>query len=258
MRRCGHEILAVSSPAEAPLKEWATGCGIPCVTEPIELVELVGQANPNYLFSIVNYQVLPRELLALPCVAVNYHDGPLPRYAGVYATSWAILNGETRHGITWHIMIDKIDAGDILKQAPVAIADGDTVHTLNMKCYLAAFRAFGALLQEIESGAESRVQQDLSLRTYFGRSKWASTSISWDWTAQKIGRFCRALAFEPAPNPIGTPTGVINGSTVHIRSAVPCAGSGKPPGTVVEVTANSIQVATGEGDVYLYGVGPSS
>ena len=36
--------------------------------------------------------------------AVNFHDGPLPAYAGLNAPVWAILNREATHGITWHLI----------------------------------------------------------------------------------------------------------------------------------------------------------
>ena len=44
----------------------------------------------------------------------NFHDGPLPRYAGLFSSSWAIVNNEKTHGVTWHKITKKIDAGDIV------------------------------------------------------------------------------------------------------------------------------------------------
>jgi polyketide synthase PksN len=254
LQRRGHELVAVSSPEGSPLKEWSNSFGVPYVND-IGLVTEIARRTPvDYLFSIVNYRVLPGELLRLARLPINYHDGPLPRYAGVYATSWAILNNETQHGITWHMMTEKVDCGDILKQVSVAISPDDTVHSLNMKCYFAAYRGFVSLLQELEAGTMSRTPQDLTQRTYYGRSKWGSTLISWDWTASEIDRFCRALAFHPAHNPIGDPIAGLNGVPVYVRAAVPCAGSGKPIGTIVEVTEDYVQVATANDDVRLYGV----
>ena len=78
--------------------------------------------------------------LALPRrFAINYHDAPLPRYAGRHATPWAILQQETQYAVTWHVMASTIDAGDILVQQPVSIAPQDTAYTLNLACFDAAF-----------------------------------------------------------------------------------------------------------------------
>jgi methionyl-tRNA formyltransferase len=151
-------------------------------------------------------------------------------------------------------MVDKVDAGDILQQRAVALSHDDTVHSLNMKCHLAAYRAFNALLPELESGSVSRIPQDPNARTYYGRSKWASTLISWDWTVQQISRFCRALAFHPEPNPIGEAMADLNGFPMYVSAATPCAGSGHPIGTIVDVTDDYVQVAAADGDVRLHNV----
>ena len=62
----------------------------------------------DYLFSVANLAMLPPSLLhAARLGAINFHDGPLPRFAGLNATSWALLSGATSHGITWHEMADR-------------------------------------------------------------------------------------------------------------------------------------------------------
>ena len=58
----------------------------------------------DWLLSIANLQIVPEVLLAKAEGAVNFHDGPLPDYAGLNAPVWARLNGETKHGITWHLI----------------------------------------------------------------------------------------------------------------------------------------------------------
>jgi folate-dependent phosphoribosylglycinamide formyltransferase PurN len=59
--------------------------------------------------------VLPPTVLRLARrLAINYHDALLPNYAGGNAVSWALLHGEIGHGVTWHEMTERIDAGGIL------------------------------------------------------------------------------------------------------------------------------------------------
>ncbi|MCZ2147308.1 MAG: hypothetical protein LC126_05985 [Bryobacterales bacterium] len=256
LQRRNHNVAATCSPDGAPLKSWAEAASIPHFSNIGELANFACDRKPDYLFSIVNYRVLPLELLRIPRLPINYHDGPLPRYAGVYATSWAIINNEAQHGVTWHVMVDKVDAGDILTQRSVVLSENETVHSLNMKCHIAAYRAFSVLLSELESESVSRTPQNLHERTYYRRSKWKSTRISWNWTAREIDRFCRALAFHPGHNPIGEPIGVLNGVQVYVQTAIPCTGSGEPVGTIVDVAKDYVQVATAEDDVRLYNIRP--
>ena len=63
--------------------------------------------------------------------AINFHDGPLPRYAGLNAPVWAIINGEPDHGITWHMIEGGVDEGDILEQRLFELASEETALTLN-------------------------------------------------------------------------------------------------------------------------------
>ena len=82
------------------------------------------------------------QVLALARGAVNFHDGPLPRYAGLNAPVWAILNGERQHGISWHLIEGGVDEGDVLESRSFDIAPQDTALTLNTRCFEAAMESF--------------------------------------------------------------------------------------------------------------------
>jgi hypothetical protein len=124
----------------------------------------------EFLFSIVNFRILDAEILRTPRVlAINYHDGPLPRYAGSHAPAWAHRNKERSHGVTWHVIEERVDAGDILKQASFPLSREETLEALSQKCYLMGIRAFRALIVELKLGTYSRVPQDLSQRTFHRR-----------------------------------------------------------------------------------------
>ncbi|WP_426741257.1 formyltransferase family protein, partial [Pseudomonas aeruginosa] len=97
------------------IKKWCTANSIAYLENIKEFEKNHMDEEFDFLFSIVNSEIIPQKILRLPrYYAINYHNSPLPKYAGLYATSWAILNGETQHGISWHIMNEVIDAGDIL------------------------------------------------------------------------------------------------------------------------------------------------
>ena len=138
----GHVIRGVVSP-DGSVGRWAEENGIPAIGSWDALEFFLSQHPFDYLFSIVNSLVLSRSVLALPqqCV-INYHDGPLPCYAGSHATSWALMNREERHGVSWHVASEQVDAGDVLKQRAFEIAAGETALSLNARCYDAALASF--------------------------------------------------------------------------------------------------------------------
>src|SRR5229473_4314526 len=119
--QAGHRVAAVVT-SDLQNRDWAREGRIP-VTEAIEdLSDLLEDGRCDYLFSIVNPSVLAPSILRLARrSAINFHDALLPRYAGVNATSWAIINEELLHGITFHEMIETVDAGPILQQRRVSV-----------------------------------------------------------------------------------------------------------------------------------------
>lgn len=54
--------------------------------------------------------------------AINMHGGKIPEYRGANVLQWAIINGEPDLGVTWHLMVDAVDAGDICAEGTVPIA----------------------------------------------------------------------------------------------------------------------------------------
>ena len=107
-----YNIYGVVS-SDQKVHQWAQQYKISYIDPKTEdIVTFISKQPFDYLFSIVNPFILSKQVLELPrFAAINYHDAPLPKYAGNYATSWAIMQGEREHGITWHEMIDLVDAG---------------------------------------------------------------------------------------------------------------------------------------------------
>src|SRR5437588_9696410 len=99
----GHTIYGMIS-SDVVIYAWARERGMPYIDpKHKDTVTFLSQHSFDYLFSIINPHILSKQILALPRRgAINFHDSPLPRYAGSYATSWAILQGERVHGVTWH------------------------------------------------------------------------------------------------------------------------------------------------------------
>lgn len=72
-------------------------------------------------------QILKRGILAAaPLGVVNCHAGALPFYRGCNPINWAIINGETRFGVTVHAVDEGIDTGDVILQTFAPIGPDDT------------------------------------------------------------------------------------------------------------------------------------
>jgi methionyl-tRNA formyltransferase len=249
----GYTLSGVIS-SSSQLREWALERGVP-VYSPDELMVALKQQPFDYLFSIVNPLILPVEALELPKQwAINYHDGPLPRYAGMYATSWALINQEKRHGITLHRMSPKVDAGEVLIQPMFDISADETALTLNFKCYEAAIRTFQKLVQELPLGGIKPQPQDLTRRSLYPRRRRPQNGCTFDWkmTAAELGALFRGLNFGRYPNPLGMPK-IFTGSDFWLvkEMVVIEEPTSAEPGIITKLSEQALQVATAQGQVCL-------
>jgi len=154
----------------------------------------------DYIFSINNSIVLKKDFIALAKkLAINYHDALLPCYAGMYASNWALLNNEKKHGISWHVIAEKVDAGAILQTEQFEISENETAFTLNTKCFEAAIVAFEKLVEALVTETVQTIPQDLKLRTYFGLGTRPANfgCIFPNQHATDIDRLLRATDFGP-------------------------------------------------------------
>lgn len=257
----GHLLVGVVS-EDADIQHWASRRRIPYAA-PGPAAEVLLRRTPfDYLFSIVNLTVLPTEWLHLARLgAINYHDGPLPRYAGSYVTSWALLNGEQQHGISWHLMNEKMDAGDVLVQVPVSIDPDETALSLNLKCYDAALRSFGTLLDGLARHTIRAHAQNLARRTFISRHRRppAAATLRWDQPAASLDRLVRALTFGRYPNPLALPRlllptpGMLHETVAVHALQVQAQATAAQPGSVLAISDTALLVATADHPVALQG-----
>ena len=254
LRERGHAVAGVVSRNPA-VRDWATARGLPLAERADEIGALAGPGF-DWLFSIANLTVIPDEVLALPRAgAINFHDGPLPAYAGLNTPVWALLNGEAAHGVTWHLIEGGIDEGDILWQQSVEIAPDDTAFSLNSKCYGAALEGFGAVLGQLEAGALERQPQDLSERSYYGklRRPLGAGRLDFARPAEDLARALRALDFGGYWNPLCSPRVELGGQVFCVGKAEHAEAAPAAPGTVLDSKADRLKVATSAGALVLSG-----
>jgi methionyl-tRNA formyltransferase len=92
-------------------------------------------AAPDVICVACFPQILPPALLALPRFGcLNLHPSMLPAHRGPAPLFWAFRAGETRTGVTVHIMDERIDAGDLLFRKSLEIPEGIDGRSLEEAC----------------------------------------------------------------------------------------------------------------------------
>ena len=152
LRARGHHVRGVIS--ECPqVSAWAQDKGVARIAPQDDQVAWLKREPYDYLLSIVNHAITSPEVLATAGKgAINYHDSPLPEYAGFNATSWAIIEGKKTHAVTFHEMTSAVDGGRIYVQSAFEIGEDDTAFTLGAKCTEMGVSAFATLLDQLEQG----------------------------------------------------------------------------------------------------------
>ncbi|MGQ0565320.1 MAG: MupA/Atu3671 family FMN-dependent luciferase-like monooxygenase [Gemmobacter sp.] len=251
----GHGVAVVVT-QDAAVAAWGRAQGLRVEAQDKGLAGRLAGLAVDWVLSVANLVMVPDAVLALARHGgVNFHDGPLPRYAGLNAPVWALLNGETRHGITWHLMTAGVDEGAILAQSMFDIGPEETALTLNTRCFEAAVDSFPALMAALEAGAPDRRAQDRGLRSEYRRSDRPAAAGRLDFAqpADRVAALVRALDHGPYRNPLTTAKIEVGGRVLSVGAADPVEGQGKP-GTVLSATPEGLVVACGAGALRLSGL----
>lgn len=205
-------------------------------------VDRIRELQPDVIFSFYYRHMLSDEILSLaPLGGFNLHGSLLPRYRGRAPVNWALVNGETETGATLHKMVKRPDAGDIVGQQKVAIADNDTALTLHKKVLEAAQAVLKEQLPKLKNGTATFTKQDESQASYFGRRTAADGEILWHKSAKEIYNLVRAVT-EPYP---GAFSYLGQRKLIVWRSRVLDTQHDKQPGTVLSTAP--LVIACGEG-----------
>lgn len=189
-------------------------------------------------------QFLPKELLRAPKkYAINVHASLLPKYRGGAPIHYAIWKGEKETGISIIEMVEKMDAGDILKQAAIPIESTDDVGIMFDKLAVLGRQVLRESLEDIETGKEIRQAQDPSLVTFSPTISKAEEQIQWEQTAQEVDRHIRG--FRPFPSTYTRH----EGQRIKIWRGYPIdqpVNTESAPGTIVDSREDGLVVQCGQ------------
>ncbi len=223
------------------------------INAPEFLAQLRGLA-PELIFSINNFQLIREALIATPSRGIiNFHNAPLPRYAGSNAPTWAIFHGETTHGVTWHYVDAGIDSGDIVAQARFEIPRDCTAIRLIMTCLVEGARIFAAALPAILRGDAPRLAQDRAERSFFAMKDAPNgglMEVAWDFA--RLSRFVRSLHFHPFCNDVAHPAMSCDGRFFRVDEIALAAMERRgETGEVLEITDRICHFQCGDAVVSL-------
>ena len=234
-----------------PVKQLALQHGLPLVQpEKIKeenFIQWVKTINPDLMVVVAFRQILPPKLLRIPPYGcINLHASLLPNYRGAAPINWALINGETRTGVTTILMNEWMDAGDILLQRETDIAPEDDALTLSHHLSILGAKLLFETISQLKRGMLHPLPQDHSKASYAPLLKKEDGHIDWKKEAKIIHHQIRGTF----PWPGGFTTWE-NKFLKILKSKVIDEETKEQPGTVSQVSLEGIKVATGKGYLVL-------
>lgn len=121
------------------------------VTDKKKVTELLlAEESPTLVISAGNNYLFPQEVVEKRNFEIiNFHSALLPKYPGRNAQSWAIYEGETVSGATWHYVTADVDSGAIIEQRETPVGEDIRAYELTQDIMVKAFEAFQNFYEEL-------------------------------------------------------------------------------------------------------------
>lgn len=186
--------------ASPPAKVWALNNGL-TVWQPEKLKTwqpMLANIKPDMVVVIAYGQLIPQMLLEMPPHGwINVHGSLLPKYRGAGVLSAPIINGDQQTGISIMKLIKELDAGPVIAQFKIDLANNETMGSLANKVgQVVADILPNTLMGYIEGRLTPQLQDD-SQASYVSLVTTADARIDWHQPALGIERLVRAM--QPAP-----------------------------------------------------------
>src|SRR6266853_2224413 len=132
----GHEVSF--SPVKQTALTAKTNVFHPEKIRTPESEQFLREANPDAIVIIAYGQIIPARLLNIPRLGwINSHASLLPKYRGAAPINWAIVNGESKTGVTTMRIDAGMDTGDMLLKWETQIGAEETAVELGERLAIA-------------------------------------------------------------------------------------------------------------------------
>lgn len=239
--KAGHQVMLVvtqpdrprgrgQQPAPPPVKQAAIRLGLPVyqperIRSP-EAVERLRELASEGMVVVGYGQIIPQVVIELaPLGIINVHASLLPKYRGAGPIQWAILNGETRTGVTTMRIDAGLDTGDMLLKAETEIGPAENAVELGRRLALLGADLLIKTLDGLKKGEIEPQRQNPAEATLAPLLKKEDGVMDWTLPAQVLQNRVRGL--QPWPGAFTT----FRGQTLHIWKSSISAGQGATPGS---------------------------
>ena len=251
-----HEVVAVWTQPDrpsgrgrrrtgSPVKEFSLEKGLE-VHQPVKIrtgksIGLFKSHKADVAVVVAYGRILSKSYLsAFPNGCINVHFSLLPKYRGAAPVNWAIVNGETKTGVTTMRMDTGLDTGDVLLKRETEIGKEETAIELMGRLSLEGAELLSETLSRL--GRIKPTMQDHALASFAPIMSKEDGLIDWSLDAQEIVN--RVRGFQPFPRSYTSYKG--QKLTLWKASPVKREIKGDNVGEIIEAKANEFLVICGK------------
>ena len=216
----GYNVVAVVTQPDRPVgrhqdtlqpsqvKQYAISKGLP-ILQPEKMkdpvfIEALRSFNAD-IQVVVAFRMLPEIVWDMPRFGTfNVHAALLPQYRGAAPINWAVINGETKTGVTTFFLDHNIDTGRIILQDTFEIKDDYNVEdvynglmSLGAKAALKTLDMIIAGNGNVETMEQDCLISDESVLHSAPKIFKETCQINWNNTCKQIYDFIRGLSPYP-------------------------------------------------------------
>ena len=190
-----------------------------------EVVDALRALSPELMVVVGYGQIIPQTVIDLaPLGIINVHASLLPKYRGAGPIQWAILNGETRTGVTTMRIDAGLDTGDMLLKAETEIDPDENAVELSQRLAVMGADLLVKTLDGLARGTITLQRQNPDEATHAPLLKKEDGILEWSQPARAIHNRVRGL--QPWPGALT----IFRGQTLHIWRSHPRSERGPSPG----------------------------
>lgn len=264
----GYEVLAVVTGEDKPrgrkmimtptaTKQAALDMGIPVYTPKTlrddTFAKLLAEIDPEIIAVVAYGKILPKSVIEYPKYGcVNLHVSLLPKYRGAAPMQRAIIDGESKTGVTVMYMDEGLDTGDIISSVEFPIGPEDDFEAIHDRSLEIGAPLLAKTIFEIGNGEAKRTPQNDAESCYAKKIEKEDCKLDFTKSAKILDFQIRGVT------PIPGAFAYLGGKMLKINRAVPTVGHGKV-GEVIAIDAQgegSFTVACGEGALLVRSVIP--
>jgi methionyl-tRNA formyltransferase len=227
LRELGHECVGVvttegprgrygDEPLSALIDVRPAHLDVLVASGPQRFAKLLGALEPDLAISGGFPVRIPEDALAVPRHGiVNGHPALLPRYRGPNPIGWALRNGDTELGFTFHRMDADFDTGPVLAQGAAPLVSAEHLQDVLETLFGLAASLLPRALERVEAGdpGDAQVEEDASYAGFF-EPEYAE--VDWTRPAEEVHRQVRAWWMAAARDGVRGPLAELGGERLYV------------------------------------------